>query len=74
MSLKKQYELIISSLLMMLSENSPLIRSRVLKSLSSLTKEDSNLIVVDEFRKAVVERFNDMAISVREEAVKVNIY
>jgi HEAT repeat associated with sister chromatid cohesion len=55
----------------MFSENFPLIRSKVVKTLSVLTKIDPNLITRDLVRECVTERFNDVAISVREEAVKL---
>ena len=55
----------------MFSEPQPAVRARVVKTLAALTKTDPNLITRDAFRDAVTERFNDVAISVREEAVKL---
>ena len=42
-----------------------------MKTLSILTKIDPNLISRDLVRESVTERFNDVSISVREEAVKL---
>lgn len=55
----------------MFSESFPLIRARVVKTVSILTKIDPNLILRDIVRQSVTERFDDVAISVREEAVKL---
>ena len=65
------FEQLLNALLYMFSESFPLIRARVVKTVSILTKIDPNLILRDIVRQSVSERFDDVAISVREEAVKL---
>ena len=55
----------------MFSEPLPGVRARVVRTLSSFTKIDPDLISRDLVRDSVTARFNDVAISVREEAVKL---
>ena len=69
--LETDFEKIVHAILFLFSEPQPAVRARVVKTLSSLTKTDPTLILRDSFRDAVTERFNDVAISVREEAVKL---
>ena len=69
--LATEYDRIITALLMLLAEPMPVIRARVLKTFASIMKVDSDLISMEAVRETVNERFNDCAISVREEAVKL---
>jgi hypothetical protein len=59
------------AILVMFAEPQPAVRARVVKTLALLTKADPSLIARPSFTDAVTERFNDVAISVREEAVKL---
>lgn len=59
------------SLLNLFSHPSPLVRSRVVRSLHLLVKVDSSLFESKSIKESVLERFNDVAISVREEVVKL---
>jgi hypothetical protein len=59
------------SLLNLFSHPSPLVRSRVVRSLHLLVKADPSLFQNRAIQESVVERFNDVAISVREEVVKL---
>lgn len=62
---------VIAAILVMFAEPQPAVRARVVKTLALLTKADPSLIARPSFTDAVTERFNDVAISVREEAVKL---
>lgn len=57
--------------LLMSSQSSPLIRARCMKAISSLVRTDSSLLRLPRMEELVLERFNDVSISVREETVKL---
>jgi len=59
------------AILVMFAEPQPAVRARVVKTLALLTKADPSLLARPSFTDAETERFNDVAISVREEAVKL---
>lgn len=69
--IEKSYEMTLAALHILLSEPSPTVRARVVKALSLILKTDPELILRDSIRNVVTERFGDIAISVREEAVKL---
>lgn len=69
--LRTRYEGILKSLLLQFSAPSPAVRSRVVKSLAALMQVDDSLITRAMFRDAITERLHDVAISVREECVKL---
>jgi hypothetical protein len=69
--IEKSYEMTLAALHILLSEPSPTVRARVVKTLSLILKTDPELILRDSVRNVVTERFGDVAISVREEAVKL---
>ncbi len=55
----------------MFSEPSPAVRARIIRTFASILKVDPDLIARENIKDAVTERFNDVGISVREEAVKL---
>ena len=67
----KNYELLLTALLVLFTEPQPMIRARVVRTVASLLKTDPELILRDAMRGAITDRFCDVAISVREEAVKL---
>jgi hypothetical protein len=69
--LHSDFSAIQKSLLNLFSHPSPLVRSRVVRSLNLLVKVDSSLFENKSIKESVLERFNDVAISVREEVVKL---
>ena len=70
-NLSADFEKLLNALLFLFSEPVPTVRAKVVKTFSTLTKLDPNLISRDLVRESVTERLNDIAISVREEAVKL---
>jgi hypothetical protein len=70
-TLKNLFNIILSSILVFFADPSPVIRSRLVKTLNVILDSDPNLIKTDEIKNAVTDRFNDISISVREEAVKL---
>lgn len=69
--LKDHFDMIIKMLISLFSDPSPIVRARVVRTVSVILDADPELICDDLIRDAVTERFNDVAISVREEAVKL---
>ena len=68
----RQYENIVSLLLILLaSEQSPVLRARSIKTLNVLFQTDTGLISRQHVCRAVTRCLNDPAISVREETVKL---
>lgn len=57
--------------LLVSSQSSPLIRARCMKALGQLVRTDSSLLHLPRMEELVLERFNDVSISVREETVKL---
>ena len=57
--------------LLMSAQSSPLIRARCMKALGSLVNTDASLLHLPRMEELVLERFNDISISVREETVKL---
>jgi hypothetical protein len=53
------------------SQPSPLIRARCMKALGALVHTDATLLHLPRMEELVLERFNDVSISVREETVKL---
>lgn len=58
-------------MLLMSSQSSPLIRARCMKALGGLVRTDASLLYLPRLQEMVLERFNDVSISVREETVKL---
>tara|TARA_A100001015_G_scaffold124639_1_gene138120 strand:+ start:10 stop:4383 length:4374 start_codon:yes stop_codon:yes gene_type:complete len=71
--IQKIYEGILNTILQLLiSEPLPIVRARAMKSLHRILKADPELIQRDTVRDIVIKRgLNDIAISVREESVKL---
>jgi hypothetical protein len=65
------FDAVMAAVLNMLRSSSPIIRSRAMKNLAKIIHVDSNLVSNDMVRTAVLDRLNDVAISVREEVVKL---
>jgi hypothetical protein len=65
------FEVILNTLLLLLNDNLPVIRSKIIKTLSLLISVDPYLILRNNVKDAVTQRFNDMSISVREETVRL---
>ena len=65
------FENILSTVLVMFTNSTPTIRAKAMKVLAKLVSSDAALLSRDTVREAVTERFNDISISVREEAVKL---
>jgi hypothetical protein len=58
-------------LLLLSSQASPLTRARCMKALGALVRTDASLLHLPRMEELVLERFNDVSISVREETVKL---
>lgn len=69
--LQNDFFAIQKSLIILFSHPSPQIRARVVRSLNLLVKVDPTLFENSAWKTSVIERFNDVAISVREEVVKL---
>ena len=69
--LKNLFTIILSSILVFFEDPSPIIRARLVKTLNVILDSDPDLIKTDDIKNAVTDRFNDISISVREEAVKL---
>ena len=65
------FERILNALLILFSEQSPMVRARVVRALSLFFSVDAQLISRVAVKEAVNDRFYDIAISVREEVVKL---
>jgi hypothetical protein len=60
---------LLSNLLLLVAQESPTIRAKIVKGLSSMLAAAPDLMAKEDVRACVVERFNDVAISVRQAAV-----
>jgi hypothetical protein len=65
------FEYILDAILNTLSLSIPSIRARAIRIIGSFVNVDATLITHKDVREAIIERFNDIAISVRDEAVKL---
>jgi hypothetical protein len=65
------FERILNALLILFAEPSPMVRARVVRALSLFFGVDAQLISRGAVKEAVNDRFYDVAISVREEVVKL---
>jgi hypothetical protein len=70
-SLQSDFDGIVRVLLLLFSQPSPQVRSRVIRAIAVLLQTDLSLLGVPDIRDSVIERFNDVSISVREETVKL---
>ena len=70
-SLQANFDNVVHMLLLLFSQPSPQTRARVVRSLGALIQADNSLLAVQQIRGSVIERFNDVSISVREETVKL---
>jgi hypothetical protein len=70
-SLPALFNSMLVRILNMLHSPSPIVRAKAMKNLSRIVQVDSELINNDMIREAILERLNDIAISVREEVVKL---
>jgi hypothetical protein len=70
-ALSQDFERTLRCVQMTFSDTSPQIRARGMKTLAALIHADPLLIQRPSVRATVSERFNDGAISVREEAVRI---
>lgn len=65
------FDSILTTVLVVFVESSPLIRARAMKALSTLLRNDPDLILKPQVKETISERLFDAAICVREEAVKL---
>lgn len=72
MRLREVFDMLLSVLSSTLNDSSPVVRSRVIRTLHNLMRVDRTLFVSRSLiKQSVTERLHDVSISVREETVKL---
>ena len=64
-----QFDQLLNRLLNLLGNSSPTLRARVIKSIAAIVEADPVLMANENVRKAIIQRFYDGGISVRQAAV-----